>query len=491
MNHQAQMSFLALPKAVRIQIYILSGLTRPCPIDLVSESHRRQNGYIVNDACVAFQKMKTCTYLKWLRDSGTPLPTAERAHFICYGPVLPLSLFQVCKSVYLEASQLFYSANKFQLRVLRKSDLSYLRNLSPHALSSLRSLHVDLGGREYNSLPLDSLRDSKRSEEFLEQWTSTIRAVAQSVAPSHLYFAFTCRSADLDVGTQLLASLEPLPPLRGCALSLGSHQDEGFRPLVQATAAHLLGHSPASGAQFRFEKLPKELRLKIFEQTNLVPKQHASSAYGVIRVWGYGGRLRVLRKCCSRCNDCLESCCCYWHPAAFSQTCICAAPPTALFTVNRQMYHEAQEVLFSRNLFILSYPLSCVSFLEVLNETQLARIRRIEIHFWDTELQGWSEDGEIQMSWHRLVSIMRMKLDLCRLELRINLANCNDPVDREYVVIRTEEVLAPLKQLTGLRKLFIYLGYFSELEAKAEKEVMGPGYDSEVEGKPPEFYDFS
>jgi hypothetical protein len=160
------------------------------------------------------------------------------------------------------------------------------------------------------------------------------------------------------------------------------------------------------------------------------------------------------------------------------------------------MYREAQEVLFSRNLFILSYPLSCVSFLEVLKETQLARIRRIEIHFWDTELQGWSEDGEIQMSWHRLVSIMRMKLDLCRLELRINLANCNDPVGmptpvaQEYVVIRTEEVLAPLQQLTGLRKLFIYLGYLSELEAKAEKEVMGPGYDSEVEGKPPELYDF-
>ena len=496
MNDQTPVPFLALPKAVRETIYMWCGLTRPCPIDLVSERHRRKARYVVHDMCISIGKKKTCTYLKHLRNSAEPRSRAERAHFICYGPVLPLSLLRVCKMVHLEALQLFYSANKFQLRVLQESDLFYLRDLSPRAISSLTSLHIDLGGSGSSCLPFDTSRDPKRSEDLIDQWTSILQVFAQSVLPSSLNFAFTCPSADLDpeLAKQLLASLEWLPPLRGCALSIGGQPAASLRPLVQATAAQLL-KLPATSGQFPFEKLPKELRMKILEQTNLAPKKHASSAYGVLQVFCWNGRLRDLGKCCSRCNDCLESCCCLWLPAAYSRTCSCTYPPTALFKVNRQMSCEAQDVFFSKNLFILTAPLSSTSFLDVLNDTQLARIRRLEIYFWQQECWWDLLEKEHPMRWYRLVDTMKAKLDIRRLELRVNFfgicrnESTNTPRRKTPLLRMSKQVLAPLRQLNGLLKLFIYC-FSDKLDAEDETEIMGPAYDSAKEGKPPGGYDY-
>jgi len=450
MNIQTEASFLALPHAVRTEIYTWSGLTRPCPIDLVSECHRRKHGCVVNDACYGFDQMKTCTYLTHQRDSRTSRPQPGRAHFICYGPMLPLSLFRVCRAVYLEASQLFYSSNKFQLRVLRESDLSCIPNLGLHAISSLRSLHIDLGGWQANRFTLDTSGTSKRYEELIHRWKSTVQAIAQPIFQSSLNLGFTCRPADLEVAKQLLESLECLPLLRGCAIALGGRRAEILRPFVHATAAQLLGHLPMSG-QFRFEDLPKELRLKILEQTNLVPKKHTSSTYGVIQIYGDRGRLYTRRKCCSQCNDCLESCCCIWQPAAYSRTCICTYLETALFTVNRQMSREAQEVFFSQNLFILSGPLDSVSFLEAVNQTQLARIQRIEIHILHVNMPWCYNKAESEEKWYQLVRTIRTKLNLCRLELRINLVDVNvpksnlNPNSRKGFLDMNQEVLRPLK----------------------------------------------
>lgn len=131
-----------------------------------------------------------------------------------------------------------------------------------------------------------------------------------------------------------------------------------------------------------------------------------------------------------------------------------------------------------------------------MNQTQLARIQRIEIHILHVDMPWCYNKAESEEKWYQLVRTIRTKLNLCRLELRINLVDVNvpksnlNPNSRKGFLDMNQEVLRPLKQLTSLRNLFIYLGYFSDLEAEAEKEIMGSEYDSVAEGKPPEFYDF-
>lgn len=77
----------------------------------------------------------------------------------------------------------------------------------------------------------------------------------------------------------------------------------------------------------------------------------------------------------------------------------------------------------------------------------------------------------------------------------MNLARLNNPLemhepDIDELENTLEEILEPLKSLSGIHKLFLYLGYFERLETAAEKAIMGQSYDSVEEGKPPPFHDF-
>ena len=144
------------------------------------------------------------------------------------------------------------------------------------------------------------------------------------------------------------------------------------------------------------------------------------------------------------------------------------------------MSYEAQEALFSENIFILARPLSSITFIEGLNSFQLARIKRLELYARENDaLCEWSHDPEkIQSKWNHVIETLRTRLDLGKLELRVNLYRFNSPwdwreVDKEEVLDILVEVLKPLADLTGIHKPFLYLGYFENLKTKAEKVIMG------------------
>ena len=484
------MSFLDLPTTCRDEIYALSGLVRYCPIDLTTEHLRAKNGDTINEACCRF-KRRAFTYLKHQADSGMPRSRRERERFICFGPVLSLSLFRACKEISLEAYRVFYSSNKFQLRIVEAADLLCLSRLSTHTISSLRSLHVDFVPNE------SSNNGSGQPGEPLHQWSAVIQEVSKHITPSLLSFALTAQSADMETAGILLQSIQSLPHLKKCALSIGPHRNSQVRLSVQAIGAQMVGRAVAHTASFSFEQLPKELRLSILKKTDLVQNAHLSSAYGSIYMERYDDWVKTRNKCCSRCNDCLESCCCIWKPAAYSLTCICRPLPTALFTVSRQMSYEAQEVFFSKNIFILARPLSSIAFIEGLNSYQLAHIRRLELYFRENDAMSlWSLHAEkIQSEWRHVIEMLRTRLNLEKLELRVNLARFNDPMDMhepdmDELENTIQEILRPLKNLDGIHKLFIYLGHFERLEADAERAVMGQFYDAVEEGKPPAYHSF-
>ena len=478
------MSFYHLPSACRNEIYALSGLVRPCPISLTHEHLRARNRNTINDACYS----RACTYLKHFADSGTPRSKREREQFICFGPALSLSLFRVSKEISLEASSLFYLANKFLLRITCAEDLIWLSRLSSHAIASLRTLHVSFEPSNLNGL-----------HELLYQWSDVLKTVSRHITPLQLSFALTFQSADAETVGSLIKSIKCLPRLRTCALSIGRHKTLEVRSLIQAAGAQATSLPTTSTDSFAFERLPQELRLKILQKTDLVQHAHPSSplAYGSVYIEHSTKWASLRHKCCSRCNDCLERCTCIWKPAAYSTTCICRPLPTALFLVSRCMSSEAQEVFFSSNLFILAYPLSSIAFLERLNAFQLSRIRRIELYFRENDAMAWwnLDSKNLQTAWRHVIRMLRTQLNLEKLELRVNLARLNDPSDMhepdmDELTHTLKEILDPLKSLRGIYMIFLYLGHFEGLEKDAEKEIMGDAYSVVEERKPPAFHDF-
>ena len=424
-----------------------------------------------------------------------PRSKRERERFICFGPKLSLSLFYVCKEISHEACEVFYSLNKFQLRVVKAPDLLYLSGLS-RAISSLRSLHVDFVSNEPGN---NSPEGPNCPGALIRQFSFELHKISEHIKPSQLSFALTAQSANLDTAEILLQTIKFLPQLEKCALSIGALRNMQIRSSVQTVGAQMVGRPVAHTSPFPFERLPKELRLSILQETDLVPDTHRFSTNGTIWVerFDFGPLQGWARrnKCCSRCNDCLESCCCIWKPAAFSLTCICRPLPIALFTVNRQISYEAQEVFFSKNKFVLARPLSSIAFIEGLNSRQLALIRHLELYLQSQDtISGYffeAEGEKIHSQWDHVIEMLRTRLNLEKLELRVDMTRFSDPTDYnednidDLLKNRNLEILMHLKKLGGLHKLLIYLGYFKRSETDAEKAIMGQSYDSAKEGKPP------
>ena len=494
-QNESQIAFLDLPLSIRMNIYTLAGLTIPCPIDFSLESQRLQEIRALNDCCLPRSKHSIfCAYIRHRRDPAVPRPSRERRRFLCYGPRLPLELLLVSKDIHLETSSLFYGSNKFKLTVRDPSDLYLLQKMSLHTISTLRSIHIRFGKPrvDSNNLTTDVSAKPPGPTEILGQWKKTAQHLSRTLYASHLYLGLTCAWADPEMAVELLQSLEQLTNLRGCAVALGRQRgrmNQALTSQVRASLNRLLQLSPAKA--FPFQRLPKELRLQILEESDLVPRTTPDSRE-VIRIVYRRGRWRKERYCCTRCNDCLENCCCVWRPGSFSLTCTCQSSPLAFFLTNRQFSEEAQHVFFTANLFSTVRPLDATSFLDVLTENQLRYIRYLQLDFRFGELQDWYSTQATKDIWLTLIERMKNTLDLAKLELRINLSDCNRKecmftAAERFEFLRINEALVlQLHELHTLKKLFIYLGYLENMETSCEKHIMGPTYDSARLGKPAE-----
>ncbi|KAH6623809.1 hypothetical protein F5144DRAFT_372159 [Chaetomium tenue] len=377
-NHAA---LLGLPSSVRRRIYLFLGLARWDGRPL-------------------------------LFDLDGPISPTEQVTF--YGLLLS------CRAIYNEASALLFSSNRFVIHYRNKRSLQPLRNVTPPSLASLTSLKIVLnqtschhrreaealgkccttaafegtaptaaegycqrdGENHLHDTPLQSSDLCARL--MLDEWRGTAVYLSSNIKPGALQLVLVCDvgQKEVEAAEQAVAPLLLLPELKDCHVRLCSSPNTQLRQLAQNAAlqaSRKLAPPPASHSTSLLN-LPRELRIRILEYTDLVtpwkevmwnrlepgyqylssgcsswagvpcpPSQHHGCQYGRchgqeimkdgVVLWDHHQSI---------------GCFCRVQHAAFSSTCKCWAPPTPLFLICRHLCEDARFVFFSANRFVVS-----------------------------------------------------------------------------------------------------------------------------------------
>ncbi|KAK4096793.1 hypothetical protein N658DRAFT_435334, partial [Parathielavia hyrcaniae] len=150
-------------------------------------------------------------------------------------------------------------------------------------------------------------------------------------------------------------------------IRLASTPDPGLAELAQRAALKARGLAapkPTTTKGPTFLALPRELRIRILEFTELVTPNHEiwwcrqDSKYTWFDLGGdYKCHNDTFRSPCafSECwyRSTAIGCFCHRRHAASSTACTCWAPPAPVFLVCRTLYQDAQLVFFSSNRFIV------------------------------------------------------------------------------------------------------------------------------------------
>ncbi|KAH6855372.1 hypothetical protein B0I37DRAFT_54943 [Chaetomium sp. MPI-CAGE-AT-0009] len=346
-----------------------------------------------------------------LFDLDGPISPTEQVTF--YGLLLS------CRAVYNEASALLFSSNRFVIHYRNKRSLQPLRNLTPPSLASLTSLKIVLNQtschhrreaeafgkccygfkgaavwycqgvhEDLHDTPLQSSDLSARL--MLDEWRGTAVYLSSNTKPGVLQLLLVCDvgQKEVEAAEQAVAPLLLLPELRDCHVRLCGSPNTQLRQLAQNAAlqaSRKLAPEPASQSSCSpLLDLPRELRIRILEYTDLVapwkevmwnrlkqgyqylssgcsawdntwkdmscpPSHHHGCQYGDCHNQGDIKDGLVLWDHCQSIG-----CFCGVRHAAFSSTCKCWAPPTPLFLICRDLCEDARFVFFSANRFVVS-----------------------------------------------------------------------------------------------------------------------------------------
>lgn len=422
------------------------------------------------------------------------------------------SLLLSCRTIYSEVSALLYSTHWFIIHHRTRQTLQPLRALTPHALASLTSLKIVLNqtschqqqhghegdggccsiisaqgsdpaaraiGFTSNSCCLvwhqdehDSHleRSTLSAEEMLGDWHAAAAHLASYIAPGKLELALVCDIPrdDVETAERVLASLHLLPLLKNCHVRLCGTQDTRLQELAQAAVLRARGiassESPSvlNSSSPRLINLPRELRLRILEYTDLIAPwkevtwsrdkrgyyreavEPCFSAEGSGRCSPEFHHGCQFGDCSSRSSwpELSLGCFCIRRHTAFSSRCRCWAPPTRLFLVCRTLYLDANVVFYSGNRFIVidgpssnpfvpwapgNYPhesLAASHFLHhIVPRHCLGYIRFLELVFAPfTHLSRPRDEHPALEDWAETLDWVKDKLNLPALTLRMIMA---------------------------------------------------------------------
>lgn len=464
-----------------------------------------------------------------------------------------------CRDLHVETAALLYSANRFVLRYTNPGSLQPLFALTTTALTSLAALKVVLnqaschqqiqnhdgkdcclyrGGWRLNAaistcerhrhsphhqLPLlgpapeDDHGPSKIVETLIGEWHNAANHLSPYVIPKRLELSLVCdidpqHEKAVDLAKSVLEPLHLLPLLRSCHIRLCKTPDSRLRQLAQDAVLQSSGMSTPyvkpNSPKPALVTLPRELRLRILEYTDLVTpnKEVWWSRDQCQYVWwdmAGGGRCLDMWSDCHF-NACWHrtrtdirvhggstiGCFCHRRHAASSATCTCwAAPGPALFLVCRAWFQDAQLVFFSANRFIVhdftmltpwtipdapygrrwnseiakvAYPyerLAASQFLrDIIPGHCLAHLRLLELVFPPYLPYTWPEtDHPAMQDWWDTVAWLRDKINGPALTLRLIAIRYASDSPTESPIITVAEgnmahkaymdLLQPLKRL--------------------------------------------
>ncbi|KAK4142495.1 uncharacterized protein C8A04DRAFT_38278 [Dichotomopilus funicola] len=368
-----------------------------------------------------------------------PPPIREEVYRLPYycldqWPASFRGLLLTCRLVYAEVATLLYSANLFVLHFADARSFTPLYALSPLALSSLTALRVVLNqaschqrllkatdfddccgafceeklhygshyrrhqrpfltvarGSENGEEDEDDAKEDPETEARIvpEKWRAAVQHIAPHITPARLKLSFVCdinpkHTDAVDLANLLLTSLSVLPVLKGCEIRLSKEPDAGLSRMAHDTSLQLCGIrrpylTPPAG-KITFVTLPRELRLRVLEYTDLVTpskevwwsrKDHQYSwgtLYSQKKCYTADGRCLYYPQCpdLGRCTFRTTSdqdipsgspagCFCARRHGAYSSRCVCwAEPRPALFLVCRTLCRDAQLVFYSGNRFVI------------------------------------------------------------------------------------------------------------------------------------------
>lgn len=476
-------------------------------------------------------------------------------------------LLLCCRTVYVEASALLYSANRFVVRYQPARTLAPLRALSPRALASLTHLkvvlnqtscHHERAGHEGNSQccgadpefkatpccypqfhvdnhdpPLDA--SSGLSQAVFTEWHETAAYLASHIVPGRLELSLVCdvQHNDREAAQLVLDGLRLLPPLKDCHIRVCGTREPQLQRLVQdavlrARGITSLSPGPAAAASPApprpyLVNLPRELRLRILEYTDLVTPwkevqwSRWSNGYQIERprcellACGIPCRAEFHHGC--QFTQCWKTpqtepsvgCFCRRRHTAFSSRCRCWAPPTPLFRVCRALYADASKVLYNHNRLIVVDSLHCTpaapmcpgdyshqtfaasQFLRhVVPPHCLWHIRFLELVFGPITHLCRPRDGHPAIQdWSNTLDWVKHELNLPALTLRVVMApDIEGPsvsitkAQGKEVLAVYNSILAPLRSLgaatdRGLARFYADLHWplrwSREVMAKREK----------------------
>ncbi len=324
-----------------------------------------------------------------------------------------------CRAIYAEASALLFSANQFVIHYRHgaQRSLQPLRNLTASSLAALASLKIVLNqsschhrqpdgdglgtccrgtdARGYSSCdsqhttrhdsPLQSGYAAARP--MLGEWLQTVEFLSLGIRPRALELSLVCdldEREDADIATKVIAPLSLLPELKGCHIRLCRSPNAQLGQLARRAALQACYRpepaSPPSLSSICLLSLPRELRLRILEYTDLVTAwrqvvwARLELERGYLRpevgccIWDYTPCPPALHHGCQF-SECYNQeyikdgvvvysnaigCFCRVRHAAFSSSCRCWAPPTPLFLISHTILDDARFVFFSQNRFIVN-----------------------------------------------------------------------------------------------------------------------------------------
>lgn len=456
-------------------------------------------------------------YLMVIPQSGYPNNlNPERS----YSEIRPykdaFNLMLTCQMTYTEASPMLYSGNHFFIRYQDHGNLTALRYLLPSSVASIchLTIHLNVSSCEQGSLcckghSMSIMHDCTRKhgqplrssssgyQALLSEWRCVVSYLNMHIQPSKLNLYFICDVEDVETAKAIMEPLldQRLPTLASCNIRLGEDCDNFLYDLAWKAAAQAMRQQhvekKSSQKPFQFLDLPLELQYKILEYTDLVaphcevtwnPNDGLYLHYFQIFRDDYycppeiHSSICQIRNCARFLNN---GCFCQRYHAAFSPICNCWCPPIPLFLVSRSFHALAQHVFFSKNHFVImpfggvyyeapkSTPLqfeASVFLRDVVPSRLLHLLKFLEVVIPPADPDYMSSESSAYKDWDKTISYLQRTLYPGQLTLRIYFHDFRclieaSPYRKSFIsreqgfqtIIATyDRILLPLSRLQGL-----------------------------------------
>lgn len=356
---------------------------------------------------------------------------------------LTLNLLLVSRIVSKEVEQLLFSENELiAARGCSDHQLQSLTILSDNALASFKVLTVSIrfegeanchceylaccncsGKKTRRGKPLSIT--SRCDRQVISRWRSVVRRLA-ACASSDLCLKIYCDTEDLTTAREVVRPLEEMPTIRSFAIRLAKGRNKpSLQELAETTLLRMTGKPLTPPTFHGFDKLPKELRLRILSCTDLV--------FPLTTNWH---DKKKFFRAPGTCND-FHGCLCNAHHCAASTKCNCHSKPQSLLLVSRQMNHEASEVFYRQNTFLLAPHNGdeLKLFFGYLNQNaqnNLRSLRLIVDSFFSSYGTSLSNYKSMCKRWEIALESFSKRATVQKLDIIIHFDNKNEAWEHEY-----------------------------------------------------------